>query len=107
MSYKPQKMIEAMQADTKPNILAIGHYHKGEYLFYRNVHAFQTCCFQAQTPFERGKGIAISMGGWIITIKVDERGYIQSITPELIPFYTPIKDDYKNWVSRDRYGDFA
>ena len=97
LSYKPQKMIEALQADTKPNILAIGHYHKAEYLFYRNVHAFQTACFQAQTPFERGKGIAISMGGWIVTIQVDQRGYIQSITPEYIPFYTTIKDDYKSF----------
>ena len=32
------KMIEAMESDSKPNILAVGHYHKAEYLFYRNVH---------------------------------------------------------------------
>ena len=30
LSYKPQKMIEAMESDSKPNILAIGHYHKQE-----------------------------------------------------------------------------
>ena len=42
LSYKPQKMIEAMESDSKPNILAIGHYHKAEYLFYRNVHCLQT-----------------------------------------------------------------
>ena len=42
ISYKIQKMIEAMSGGEKPNILAIGHYHKQEYQFYRNVHAIQT-----------------------------------------------------------------
>jgi biotin operon repressor len=97
LSYKPQKMIEAMEADSKPNILAIGHYHKAEYLFYRNVHAFQTGCFQGQTPFTRGKGISIHVGGWIITIQVNDKGHIQRIVPEFIPFYSSIPDDYKNW----------
>lgn len=97
ISYKIQKMIEAMESDSKPNILAVGHYHKAEYLFYRNVHAFQTGCFQGQTPFTRGKGISVHMGGWLMTVTVDENGYIQRITPEFIPFYSSIKEDYKNY----------
>lgn len=97
LSYKPQKMIEAMESDSKPNILAIGHYHKAEYLFYRNVHCFQTGCFQSQTPFTRGKGISVHIGGWIITIRVDEDGTVQGISPEFIPFYSSIKDDYKSF----------
>lgn len=97
LSYKIQKMIEAMESDSKPNILAVGHYHKAEYLFYRNVHAFQTGCFQGQTPFTRGKGISVHIGGWLITIAVDESGTIQRITPEFIPFYSSAKDDYKNF----------
>ena len=97
LSYKMQKMIEAMESDSKPNILAVGHYHKAEYLFYRNVHAIQSGCFQGQTPFTRGKGISVHMGGWIVTIKVDVDGTIQRIAPEFIPFYKSIKDDYKNF----------
>lgn len=97
ISYKPQKMIEAMEGDSKPNILAIGHYHKAEYIFYRNVHALQTGCFQGQTPFTRGKGISVHMGGWLVTIRVDEKGYIQGFTPEYIPYYSSITDDYKNF----------
>lgn len=100
MSYKPQKMIEGLEADSKPNILAIGHYHKIEYLFYRNIHCFQTGCFQMQTPFERGKGISVHLGGWIVTVEVDDKGYIQRIIPEMIPFYKGIKDDYKNWIGK-------
>lgn len=97
ISYKMQKMIEAMESDSKPNILAVGHYHKAEYLFYRNVHALQTGCFQSQTPFTRGKGISIHMGGWIVTIRVDKNGYIQGFAPEFVPYYYSIKDDYKNF----------
>lgn len=97
LSYKPQKMIEAMESDSKPNILAIGHYHKAEYLFYRNVHALQTGCFQGQTPFTRGKGISVHLGGWIVTIRVDENGYIQGFAPEYVPYYYSIPEDYKNF----------
>ena len=97
ISYKIQKMIEAMEADSKPNILAVGHYHKAEWLFYRNVQAIQTACFQAQTPFTRGKGISVWMGGYIVTVRVDENGYIQGFTPEFVPYYYSIKDDYKNF----------
>ena len=102
LSYKLQKMVEAMEADSKPNILAVGHYHKAEYMFYRNIHCFQTGCFQSQTPFTRGKGISVHMGGWIVTVEVDEKGYIQRIVPELIPYYAGIKDDYKNF---ERFGE--
>lgn len=97
LSYKIQKMIEAMESDSKPNILAVGHYHKAEYLFYRNVHCLQTGCFQSQTPFTRGKGISVHMGGWIVTIHVDKDGTIQRFAPEFVPYYKSIKDDWKNF----------
>ena len=97
LSYKIQKMIEAMESDSKPNILAVGHYHKAEYLFYRNIHALQTGCFQGQTPFTRGKGISTQLGGWLVTIRVDKDGYIQGFAPEFVPYYASIKDDYKNF----------
>lgn len=97
LSYKMQKMIEAMESDSKPSILAVGHYHKAEYLFYRNVHALQTACFQGQTPFTRGKGISVHIGGWIVTLSVNEEGTITRFSPEFIPYYNSIKNDYKNF----------
>ncbi len=96
LSYKPQKIVEAMDPDTKPNILAIGHYHKLEYFFYRNVHVFQTGCYQSQTPFTRGKGISVHTGGWIVECSVTPDGSISSIIPRLIPVYASIPDDYKS-----------
>ena len=97
ISYKPQKMINAMDSEEKPKLLAIGHYHKAEYLFYRNIHTFQTGCFQSQTPFTRGKGVDIYMGGWIVEVHVDKDGYVQGILPMFIPYYKAVRDDYKNF----------
>ena len=99
LSYKLQKMIEAMSGGEKPNILAVGHYHKLEYFPYRNVHAFQTGTFQSQTPWMRGKSIAAMIGGWIIEIHVNEDGSIARLIQEYIPFYKAIKNDYLNWKS--------
>lgn len=98
ISYRLQKMIEAMEADTKPNILAVGHYHKQLDMFYRNIHAILTASFQAQTPFMRGKSLASILGGFIVTVRVDKDGTIQGFTPEYIPYYKSIKDDYKNYT---------
>ena len=97
ISYKVQKMVEALSGGEKPNILGIGHYHKLEYLFYRNVHCFQTGTFLAQTPYMRGKQIAAMMGGWIIEVHVDKQGYIQKMKQEMIPYYVPIAEDWKSW----------
>ncbi len=97
LSYKLQKMVEAMSGGEKPNILAVGHYHKAEYFLYRNVHCFQTASFQAQTPWMKGKGISAFIGGWIVEVHVDEIGIIKKIKQEYVPFYRAINDDWKNW----------
>ena len=98
LSYKLQKMVEAMMGGEKPNMLAVGHYHKAEYFFYRNVHCFQTGCFQMDTPFTKGKGISVMLGGWIVECHVDDEGTITRIKPEFVPFYKAMKDDYLNWL---------
>lgn len=97
LSYKIQKMIEAMESDSKPNILAVGHYHKAEYLFYRNVHALQTGCFQGQTPFTRGKGISVHLGGWIVEVEVNEKGTIKAFKSQFVPYYKSLNEDWKTW----------
>ena len=97
LSYKTQKMIEAMSGGEKPNVLATGHYHKAEYLFYRNIHSFQTGCLCAQTPWMKGKQISAHMGVWIIEVHVDEEGTVTRIKQEFIPFYKAIVDDWKNF----------
>lgn len=91
LSYKSQKLIDALQSGAKPNILGIGHYHKAEYLFYRNIHTFQTATICDQTPFMAGKGIAAHVGFWTLDIyrgdvNGKERG-IEKIVMEFTPKY--------------------
>ena len=68
------------------------------------MHCFQTGCFQSQTPFTRGKGISVHMGGWIVEILVGEDGAIKEIMPTLIPFYAAKENDWKNWRDRQSLG---
>lgn len=96
-SYKVQKMVESMESDSKPNILAVGHYHKLGDFTPRNVQAFLAGAFQGQTPFTRGKNLSVEMGAWIIEAEVDKVGTIVELVMRKVPFYKAIKDDYLNW----------
>lgn len=86
ISYRPQKIVESISGGKKPEILHIGHFHKAEYLFYRNVHTFQNGTLCAQTPFMKGKSIPAHLGFWLIKLKVNKKG-ISEITPKFFPAY--------------------
>lgn len=96
-SYKVQKMVESMEADSKPNILAVGHYHKLGDFTPRNVQTFLAGAFQGQTPFTRGKNLSVEMGAWIVDAEVDKTGTVVELVMRKVPFYKAIKDDYLNW----------
>lgn len=89
LSYKPQRIIEAMPGGQKPDILAIGHYHKAFFLpNYRNVAAISVGSFQSQTPFMAQQSIAAHIGGWIITATLGSRAKLTSrVQAEFISFY--------------------
>ncbi len=87
LSYSPQKMIESLQGGEKPQILAMGHYHKSEYIYYRDVHCIQTGCTQDQTPFLRKKKIQVALGGWIIEFQQSQDGAINSFKGEWLSFF--------------------
>ena len=97
LSYKIQKMIDAMSGGEKPQILIVGHLHKCEYLFYRNIHCLQAGTTQAQSGFMQRMGLAAHMGYWIVEARVNDSGQINRFKPEWFPFYRAIKDDWKNY----------
>lgn len=95
VSYKPQKTIESLvNTQLCPDILVLGHYHKLEYLYYLGVHCLQSGCFQGATPFTVGKGLRVSLGGWIVTITTDKEGKIKTFCPQAVTYKTDIMDDY-------------
>ena len=86
LSYKSQKIVESLEGGTKPDMLAIGHYHKAELMpMYRNICTVQVGTFQRQTPFMARKGLAAHIGGWIIEVMVG-KGH-KTIKSEFIAFY--------------------
>jgi DNA polymerase II small subunit/DNA polymerase delta subunit B len=86
LSYRPQKIVESLEGGTKPDMLAIGHYHKAEMMpSYRNVCAVQVGTFQKQTPFMARQGLQAHVGGWIIEVTVG-KGH-KTIRGEFVAFY--------------------
>jgi predicted phosphodiesterase len=86
LSYRPQKIVESLGGGTKPDMIAIGHYHKAEMMpSYRNVCAVQTGTFQKQTPFMARQGLAAHVGGWVIDVTVGDGHNV--IKGEFVAFY--------------------
>jgi hypothetical protein len=86
LSYRPQKIVESLEGGTKPDLLAIGHYHKADMIpSYRNVCAIQTGTFQRQTPFMARGGLSAHVGGWIVEV-VKGKGH-NIIKAEFVAFY--------------------
>lgn len=94
MSYSIQKYIDSLSGGDKPKILINGHHHKFITMFYRNIHAIECPCTEAQTPFMKSKRLAAHMGGLILDIHVTEDGTIERFNVELIPLYKARKNDF-------------
>lgn len=89
ISYKIQKYIEAMSGGKKPHLLFDGHFHKALYMFYRNVHGFETGTLCEQTPFMKKTNTPAHMGYWIIDLNMHKKKQkgVERIKSEFIPFY--------------------
>ena len=86
LSYQPQKIIESYIND-KPNVLLLGHYHKYEDGWYRNVYYVQGGCFQDQTTYMRKRSIQAVLGGCIITLHQAPDGAINMASTRFYPFF--------------------
>lgn len=84
VSLKAQKIVDGATGDKKCKILAIGHYHKMNWIYWKDTHAFIMPSFQHQTDFMSGRGLKSYVGGYILTIKVDRDGKMISILPEFV-----------------------
>ena len=93
-SYKPQKIVEQLTPEQKPNFLFIGHWHVPVIVpAYRNVETVSMGCFQAQTPFLTRLGLSPVVSGLIVEMTVDSHG-LSSVMYRWIPFYKQKEKDY-------------
>jgi hypothetical protein len=89
VSYKMQKYIESMSGGKKPHLLFDGHFHKAMYMFYRNVHGFESGTLQEQSPFMKKINTPAHLGYWIVDInmyKTKKKG-VERVKSEFVPFY--------------------
>jgi predicted phosphodiesterase len=86
-SYVLQKQVESFQGGEKPAILMMGHHHKFDYCYPRNVHAFMPGCTEDQSIFMRKKKIEAHVGGVIGWLKQGDDGAVERFRAEWLPFY--------------------
>ena len=87
VSYKSQKIVEAISGGKKPKAIFIGHFHKADYMpQWRNVHCFQVGCFESQTPYMSRKPTPAHIGGWIIEHTIEGK-LTDRLKAEFINFY--------------------
>ena len=87
ISYTEQKIVESFQGGEKPQILVLGHYHKFNHGYPREVQTVQTGCVQDQTPFMRKNKLQAMVGGCIARFHQADTGEINRFQVEWIPFY--------------------
>ena len=90
----------SFQGGEKPAVCIIGHYHKMEFCFPRNVYCVQAGCMQDQTMFMRKRKLAAHVGFSIITLQQDIKGSITRFSPEFFPFW-----DRGYYLNRDGIGE--
>ena len=86
-SHHLQKIIDRTKDDDKPDIFALGHYHKLLYVDYHGVHGFLAGTIQDQTEWMKGKNIEAMKGGWIVDVYMKRNGQIDKLEMKLLPYY--------------------
>jgi biotin operon repressor/predicted phosphodiesterase len=87
ISYTSQKYVEMLQGGEKPSMVLVGHFHKFDWAYPREVHVVQGGTTCDQTPFMRKKRLQAMVGACIIEAKQDRRGIFNRVRVEWMPFY--------------------
>lgn len=87
ISYTDQKRAESYQGGEKPHIELVGHYHKWNHGYPREIHTVQGGCTCDQTMFMRKKRLQAHVGFSIVKIKQRMDGAIERFAAEWFPFY--------------------
>lgn len=100
-SYTEQKIVESFQGGEKPHVLLLGHYHKFNQGYAREVHTVQGGCVQDQTAFLRKQKIQAHVGGSIVRWHQSPTGEINRFCVEWFPFYDrgfyEKREKYRRW----------
>lgn len=87
-SYRPQKLVEAYEGGTKPNMLIIGHWHSALSMSIRSVWTMLAGCFERQNELGVRKGLGEpAVGFWVVKATLAEDGTIPHVATEFFAFH--------------------
>jgi len=95
ISYTSQKYAEVLQGGEKPSIVLVGHFHKFDWSYPREIHIIQGGCTCDQTPWMRKKKLQAMVGGCVLWVKQNDIGIFTSVKVEWMPFYDKKFYSYK------------
>jgi len=88
ISYTDQKRTESYQGGEKPQIEIVGHYHKFNQGYPREVHTIQCGCTCDQTLFMRKKRLQAHVGFVEVKIKQEkDTGIVKRVSVEWFPYF--------------------
>jgi predicted phosphodiesterase len=83
LSYKLQRNIDNRPPESRPSILAAGHYHTMFYMEHGGVHCFQVPSTKDRGIFEARHGLQGNKGAWMVEMTVRD-GEIVRMKPEAL-----------------------
>ena len=93
-SYQPQQHVDALEGSFKPHILVVGHYHKMDYLFKRNVHILQAGTLEKQSGWMRTKDLAAHLGAILLDAYYNEDGSILPLYHRRLEYEVNGREDF-------------
>lgn len=99
VSYKPQRIVDAMRSEERPDVINFGHFLVHDTFFHHDVLVNQvpSCC--ATTPEMINKGTNNIVGATILTLYLDNKNRIIKTERMFLNYRTIIEDDYRAFKS--------
>lgn len=83
LSLRLQQIIDRNEHRVS-DIILVGHYHKFVQLYYKGVYGFLVPSLERPTGFMQDNNLTSLVGGLVLTLKLDNEGYLKSVTTEYI-----------------------
>lgn len=93
-SYRPQQIINSFRSEDKPDILLYGGLLQMEKFSHRDVQCITIPSVTATTQEMIQKRYSNTIGVWYLTVKINDKGYLESISAVTAPYYVTNKEDY-------------
>lgn len=99
VSYKPQRIVDAMRSEERPDIMTFGHFLVHDTFIHHDVLINQvpSCC--ATTPEMTNRGTNNILGATILTLYLDNKNRITKTERMFLNYRNAIPNDYRFFIS--------